>query len=650
MYLLTAPDNFPTEKRSILGHEVTDGVVKVGAQYYWHTLIRHGWRDVTPRNWPRSYWKPARMDNVLLMHHSGAGDMLFMTPIIRAFTEKYPDIKVHVATDLQGVIMLIGNPHVSGTFVDADHYIPHYLEDFDDAICFNGMLTKNHESNLINVYDMFADWAGIELPDEQKKPEMYLTASEKQDVEKLLQDKLGWKEGEKLVTIQLSASSPVRSVEEWKMIEVAKKIQADGYKVFVFSYTQLNDCIYAVCEKCDNHEIIPSPRKLVIEKHRCGKCGNIIDIDNKRGIEGIACSDGTTSVRHIAGIIEKASYHIGPDSVGAHLAAAFDVPSLSLFSSFDADLRLRYYPKARWIQKPFPCAPCFSHHMQCGKSVNGAAPCMSQFSVDEIYQEFKRMEAGEPWIKSEPFKSHSDPRPCPVCEVKYHRYINRKGALCYYECLRCGAVYTDQEVPPRYENDTYYEEHLGAMNTGYISGQVGAGKLLHSEYYREDGVNRVLDVGCGVAHTLAKMQELGWEVLGIELTHAAVKKNLELYPQVEVRQENILDMKSDKLFSLVWMNNVLEHIDHPRPMIRKIWELLEDGGVLSIQIPDLAVWKNMYYMGKWGGVNNNYAGEHCVLYNSTTLTWLMQEFGFGDPVVEKHPGPDCLWMSFRKVE
>jgi len=649
MYLLRAPDKYPKFGRAF-GHNLVDGVALVHKQWDWHTMIRHGFADVTPQNWRRGFEKPEKVEDVIMFHRSGAGDMLFVTPLFRAYAEQHPGVKINVATNPTGIMMVLNNPYVSGFYSDTEEYLPYVAQECDDAICWNGIMTKSHEANLINVYDMFADWAGIELPDERKKPEVYLSDAEKKAAEKWLQDRLDWKEGDQLVTIQLSASSPVRSVEEWKMIEVAKKIRDDGYKVFAFSSTPLNSSIYVACEKCGTCEIIPVPPRFTVNKHKCGKCGNIIDVNNRRGVEGIACSDAGMSLRLIAGIISKASYHIGPDSCGNHLAAAFDVPSLGLFSSFDADLRMRYYTKARWIQKPFPCAPCFSHHMVCRKQGRQRqnAPCMAQFTIDEIYMEFKRMAGGEPWERPEPFKPCESPRPCPVCGIEKRRYINRKGSVCYYECQKCGAVYTDIEAKVAVNTIDYYDDKT---TEAYINGQKGSGRILHEKYFRPGKLNRVLDIGCGVAHTLATMHELGWEVAGLEYSTEAIQDTARRYPAIGSRVINadVMSIEEKDSFSLVWMNNVLEHVHQPAPLLRKIWDLLEEGGVLSVQIPNLAVWRQMLYMGKWEGVNNSYAGEHTVLYDRDTLSWMMEENGFEAIDIEQRHGPDCLWMSFKKV-
>jgi len=393
---------------------------------------------------------------------------------------------------------------------------------------------------------------------------------------------------------------------------------------------------------------------------KCSKCDYVQETIEK-GIRGIFCGTRDMSMRTIAAIISKSSYHIGPDSMGNHIAAAFDVPSLALFSSFDADLRLRYYKNVRWVQKPFPCAPCFSHHMQCRKNIGGmshgenewneVAPCMSQFTVNEILVEFKKLVHNEFFEKPEPFIPHQSPRNCPVCDSLRSRYINRKGNVCYLECQRCKAVFTDQEVGVENNPDSYY---AGFKTEAYANGQKNCGKILHAQYFNEEENSRgklqkVLDIGCGVAHTLAQMQELGWITMGLDFSDDAIAENKKLYPELtRIYKADVMELEG-ATFNLIWMNNVLEHIHNPRPLLNKLWELLKDGGILSVQIPDLDNWRRLLYMGKWEGVNTSYAGEHSILYDRKTLIWMMQEHGFNSPVIERNPGPECLWMSFKKV-
>ena len=654
IYMMAAPENY-NKFGVVFGHiHLVDGICLVDKQYWWNFLKQRGFQDITPANWEKSFAKPDELKRVLHIHYSGYGDMLFLTPVFKAFGEKHPDTIQHLATGAGIAPVTYQNPYLDAYFLENTLAVPHYVEEYNDVINYDTIIASNRESELKNCYDLVEEWAGIAIPDEQKKPDIYLSDTEKAKAKEEFAKKYGVGPDDKIVIIQYSASSSVRSIEIMTAIKTGQAIAEQGYKVFLFgNQPNLSENVFLECPRCGKElRFVTAPTDVNVHT-KCIHCQNEMTINcAKKGAAGIQFLE-KYDIRAIMALIYHSSYFIGVDSCGLHIAAAFDIPSLGIFASFDADLRLRYYPKTRWIQKQVGCGPCFLHtgldKPNCRKAKPGkVSPCMQMITVDEIVSEFEKMAKGELWEKPAPFKPIQSIRPCPVCgETKKRKFICRKGQVCYYECP-CQAIYTDQEVPTVNNGDSYYEGFLELYSPEYVNGQKGSAKVLHKKCYREGKINKVLDVGCGIATVLNELQHSGWYVLGLDYSSAARQKNQELYPTVDVISEDFFTLTPEESFSLIWMNNVFEHMHQPRKVFEKAWDLLEPDSIFAMQIPDGDIWREKRLVPRWDGVNNSYAGEHSVIHNQQTLCILAEKTGFIPVEVEEVPGPDCLWMYFKK--
>lgn len=97
---------------------------------------------------------------------------------------------------------------------------------------------------------------------------------------------------------------------------------------------------------------------------------------------------------------------------------------------------------------------------------------------------------------------------------------------------------------------------------------------------------RLLDVGCGNGEFLARMRDLGWEVMGVEPDPAAVRVAQEHYG-VEVTCGSIEHAGlPDNGFDAVTLSHVIEHLPDPIGTLRECARVLKPGGVLVATTPN----------------------------------------------------------------
>lgn len=92
---------------------------------------------------------------------------------------------------------------------------------------------------------------------------------------------------------------------------------------------------------------------------------------------------------------------------------------------------------------------------------------------------------------------------------------------------------------------------------------------------------KILDAGCGEGVLVEKFNELGYDIVGIDLNYSS---NL-------VRQGNVLEMDfGDDTFDIVLLLDVIEHVNYQEQekVLTEIKRVLKRGGVLIASIPNLA--------------------------------------------------------------
>lgn len=159
---------------------------------------------------------------------------------------------------------------------------------------------------------------------------------------------------------------------------------------------------------------------------------------------------------------------------------------------------------------------------------------------------------------------------------------------------------------------------------------------------------RLLDVGCGNGEFLARMRELGWDVVGFEPDRraAAVARKV---AGVSVFSGDLNDPGlSTASFDVVTMNNVIEHLAEPLPALTRIRDLLKSGGHLVVQTPNVSSLGHYWFGPKWRGLE---PPRHFFLFTPAALVSLIGAAGLEVVKLENNAiGADFMWeqSSFRQ--
>lgn len=217
---------------------------------------------------------------------------------------------------------------------------------------------------------------------------------------------------------------------------------------------------------------------------------------------------------------------------------------------------------------------------------------------------------------------------CPLCRQKQANLLKTVDSFGfetpYYLCGSCGFVFQDSReskaADPDFYQQTYrriYQQSVEPTKKDLYQqtrrAQNQADWLRASGYTR---FNRVLDIGASSGILLDHFRkEFLAEVLGVEpgdaYRAAAQARGIPMRASLEE-----LNLQPSQRFDLVCMMHVLEHLEDPIAVLRKIrQDLLSEDGLLMIEVP------NFYCHG-------SFELAHLSCFTAHTLHQTLRQAGF----------------------
>ncbi len=239
-------------------------------------------------------------------------------------------------------------------------------------------------------------------------------------------------------------------------------------------------------------------------------------------------------------------------------------------------------------------------------------------------------------------------------------------------------VPSTQELKEFYEKK-YYQDSNGGYEKDYTEAEITffKNKIKEKEYiinkfFQNDSPKSIIDVGCGEGWAVNYFKKLGWEITGLDFSDFGIKKFNSQYVEYFIKgdvMENIdLLINENKKYDVVLLDHVYEHVTDPIEIVEKIKEVLNENGLLIINVPnDFSMLQN--YLMQTGKVDKEYwfaPPDHISYFTRNSLCKLLKTLNFeefmsiGDHpidinllnsntnyVMNKEVGKSCY---FQKVE
>lgn len=192
----------------------------------------------------------------------------------------------------------------------------------------------------------------------------------------------------------------------------------------------------------------------------------------------------------------------------------------------------------------------------------------------------------------------------------------------------------------------------------YESGKTG--DLLLNRYFgavesllKTSGLKKghSIEIGCGEGLSTVKLTAMLPKKVTIEASEYVkhqipfAKKN---NPGIKITEESAYELKhADNKFDLVFLLEVLEHLDFPSKALQEIKRVLKPGGYLIIGVPREPIWRglNMARGKYWNDLGNT--PGHLNHWSSKSLKQLLAT-QFGEVVAIQKPLPWTLLLVKNK--
>ncbi|MBP9865283.1 MAG: class I SAM-dependent methyltransferase [Candidatus Omnitrophica bacterium] len=232
--------------------------------------------------------------------------------------------------------------------------------------------------------------------------------------------------------------------------------------------------------------------------------------------------------------------------------------------------------------------------------------------------------------------------PCALCgadepEVmasgRDFEYHTTPETFSYVRCKKCGHWYLNPR-PSVSDLNVIYPSNYYAFTTGMnpiVQKCRSFWEKKKVEGYSRmigAGARRILDVGCGEGRFLSILKEYGpkdWQLCGLDFDEAAVQKCRERgFEAVARRVEDFIE--GNGTFDAVIMLQLIEHVEDPALIARRVFELLKPGGYFIIETPNIdSLDFKLFKKSHWG---HFHFPRHWHLFSTLSLHRMLRSAGF----------------------
>ncbi|MFN3892043.1 MAG: class I SAM-dependent methyltransferase [Beijerinckiaceae bacterium] len=264
-------------------------------------------------------------------------------------------------------------------------------------------------------------------------------------------------------------------------------------------------------------------------------------------------------------------------------------------------------------------------------------------------------------------------RACPACGGQHAELRHAVGPWRVVACSACGFVYLPVAATPDYfsEGQGAWESSIRETRTRKLKESPLTTRLSMATRFRTklrnrtpvafieaglaaSGENRlsVLDIGCGAGDYLSSL-DARFTPYGIELSTGLAARAQAAFAARGGRVVNAATIEALPRFApqsidAVVMRSYLEHEPRPREVLAGVRDVLRNGGLAVVKVPNYASFNRFLMGGRWCGFR---FPEHVNYFTPDSLRRLAASTGltFEQRFIDRLPTSDNMWAVLRKA-
>lgn len=199
--------------------------------------------------------------------------------------------------------------------------------------------------------------------------------------------------------------------------------------------------------------------------------------------------------------------------------------------------------------------------------------------------------------------------------------------LRFVKCPECSLIWRvkPEKDTTEYNEEDYFETYYKKKRSKRIN-KSNYQLTLIEKYAKPPG--NLLEIGCSLGYFLEASAKRGWNPVGTDISDFAINKCLSLGLNAHKLYGNDL-LTLNTNFKVIAMKHVFEHISNPIELLSICHQLLEEKGIIFINIPDERYFKGRLYKEKYKFYDPKCVGlQHYYYYTPENVARLLEKCNF----------------------
>lgn len=223
---------------------------------------------------------------------------------------------------------------------------------------------------------------------------------------------------------------------------------------------------------------------------------------------------------------------------------------------------------------------------------------------------------------------------CYICKTPMTFFIE-KNAHKIFSCPVCGLKTTelsknyDKFISSYYSKDYFTGDPSRSAYVDYGDDRVCITRNFRSFFKKIQAIKKsgsILDVGCAYGYFVQMAKDAGFDAYGFDPSEYAVKRASQSLGNPRVRRGTIQSISyPKKLFDIITLFDVFEHLIDPLKDIKKLSSFLKKDGLIIIATGDTDSIAACIFKRRW---TFYIPPQHLFFYNKKNLTILLEKASF----------------------
>ena len=235
------------------------------------------------------------------------------------------------------------------------------------------------------------------------------------------------------------------------------------------------------------------------------------------------------------------------------------------------------------------------------------------------------------------------------CKHEERENILKTGDFSLSKCFLCGLIFLKKESGSVdlnvYKN--YYKKETGKRFGAVAELAVKVFRFLRAlkVFILKPKGKKIIDIGSGRGWMLYFLKKyFGYKTaIGTQISENAYRFSKEKLG-LEVHNKDLLDLEFDVKFDAITLWHILEHVPKPEDYIERVAGLLNDDGLILIEVPNFDSWSRKLTKNRWLAMDPKH---HMTFFTPDSLRALLEKYNFK---IEKMRTFSLEYSNFTSVQ